>query len=104
MSNMTFSPLPSTPIGWPLSSIHMVVPPKTTNHSTEIADGANITTVTNSRSVRPLEILAMNMPTNGDHEVHQAQYIIVQLAENSDSTSPWLGATDSIAKAFWMVA
>ena len=29
--------------------------------------------MTNWRIVRPLEIRAMNMPTKGVHEIHQAQ-------------------------------
>src|SRR5690606_16513984 len=33
---------------------------------------------TNSRIVRPLETLAINSPTYGDHEIHHAQYSIVQ--------------------------
>src|SRR5690606_994746 len=36
------------------------------------------TAATNSRIVRPLEILAINSPTYGDHEIHHAQYSIVQ--------------------------
>ena len=32
----------------------------------------------NSRILRPRETLAINIPTNGDQEIHQAQYKIVQ--------------------------
>ena len=37
----------------------------------------------NSRIVRPREILAMNRPTNGAQEIHQAQYMMVQLVNHS---------------------
>ena len=40
--------------------------------------GTNSTPVTNSRMVRPRETLAMNIPTNGDHESHHPQYSNVQ--------------------------
>ena len=33
----------------------------------------NSTQMTNSRTERPLETRAMNMPTNGDQEIHQTQ-------------------------------
>ncbi|MNW63172.1 hypothetical protein D3C74_413530 [compost metagenome] len=55
----------------------MALPPKTTNQMMEIAAGTKTTTVTNWRRERPLEIFAMNMPTNGDHEIHHAQYRVV---------------------------
>ena len=35
--------------------------------------GMNSTATTNSRTVRPREMRAMNMPTKGDHEIHHAQ-------------------------------
>ena len=35
--------------------------------------GTSNTPSTNSRTVRPREMRAMNMPTNGDHEIHQPQ-------------------------------
>ena len=97
MSNMTFSPEPSGTSSCPLRFIHTAVPPKTTNQAAEISDGAKITTVTNWRRVLPLEILAMNMPTKGDQEIHHAQYIIVQPVAKAPSASPWLGATESMA-------
>ena len=40
--------------------------------------GISNTPTINSRIVRPLDTLAMNIPTNGDHEIHHAQYMIVQ--------------------------
>src|SRR5699024_9421859 len=40
--------------------------------------GSNNTAAIYSRIVRPLEILAINNPTYGDHEIHHAQYRIVQ--------------------------
>ena len=51
----------------------IAVVPKIANHTSEITAGTTMTTETNWRSVRPREILAMNMPTNGDHEIHHAQ-------------------------------
>ena len=44
-----------------------------TNHVRQTADGTMMTTVTNSRRVRPREIFAMNIPTKGVHETHHAQ-------------------------------
>ena len=76
-SNMTFSPEPLISIGSPLRLRQMVVPPKTTNHARDRPVGTSSTTLTNWRSVRPLEIFAMNMPTNGDQEIHQAQKSMV---------------------------
>jgi hypothetical protein len=35
--------------------------------------GTNSTPPMNSRIVRPREMRAMNMPTNGDQEIHQPQ-------------------------------
>jgi len=35
--------------------------------------GTKRTAVTNSLTVRPRDIRAMNMPTKGDQEIHQAQ-------------------------------
>ncbi len=49
------------------------VPPKMVNARMRMAVGASMVTSTNSRSVRPREILAMNMPTNGVHAIHHAQ-------------------------------
>lgn len=48
-----------------------------------------MTTETNSRNVRDLEILAINVPTNGDQEIHHAQYIMVQVVTNSFASWPW---------------
>ncbi len=51
----------------------MAVPPKPVIHSTETSDGISSTQMRNSRTVRPRLTRAMNMPTKGDHEIHQAQ-------------------------------
>src|SRR5829696_5630159 len=51
----------------------MAVPPKTANHTKLTTLGARITPETNSRIVRPLEMRAIKVPTNGAHEIHQAQ-------------------------------
>ena len=48
-------------------------PPKTANQTRLTALGTSSTPVTNCRMVRPLEIRAMNMPTKGVQEIHQAQ-------------------------------
>lgn len=45
--------------------------------------GISRTQTTNSRIVRPWEILAMNRPTNGAQEIHQTQYMMVQLVNHS---------------------
>lgn len=45
--------------------------------------GISRTQTTNSRIVRPREILAMNRPTNGAQEIHQTQYMMVQLVNHS---------------------
>src|SRR5690606_41852952 len=47
--------------------------PKTVSHRKVKPTGTNRTAVTNSRTVRPREMRAMNMPTKGDQEIHQAQ-------------------------------
>ena len=51
----------------------MAAPPKTDIHRNDSRVGISITPMTNSRTVRPLEMRAMNIPTNGDQEIHQAQ-------------------------------
>ena len=57
----------------PSDSRIIEVPPMMPNHSRLTTEGATTTTVTYSRRVRPREILAMNMPTNGVHDTHHAQ-------------------------------
>ena len=47
--------------------------PKIVNHTRLAAVGASRTPRTNSRIVRPREMRAMNMPTNGAQLVHQPQ-------------------------------
>ena len=56
-----------------LRSSQIAVSPNTVNHAKLKPAGANSTPNTNSRSVRPREMRAMNMPTNGDQEIHQPQ-------------------------------
>ena len=51
----------------------MPAPPKIANHTRLTTVGTRRTPVTNSRMVRPREIRAMNIPTNGVHETHHAQ-------------------------------
>ncbi len=47
--------------------------PKIVNHSAPITLGTSNTAPTNSRMVRPREMRAMNMPTNGAQLIHQPQ-------------------------------
>ncbi len=47
--------------------------PNTVNHRDPISVGASRTPKTNSRTVRPREMRAMNMPTNGAQLIHQPQ-------------------------------
>ncbi len=54
-------------------SIQMALLPKAVIHSRLKAVGTSSTPVTNWRMVRPREMRAMNMPTKGDQEIHQAQ-------------------------------
>lgn len=51
----------------------IAVPPNTAIHSTQTKLGINNTQTRNSRTVRPRLTRAMNMPTNGDQLIHQAQ-------------------------------
>ena len=55
------------------SSTNSADPPKVAIQKKENSDGRNRTPSTNSRTVRPFEMRAMNIPTNGDHEIHQPQ-------------------------------
>ena len=48
-------------------------PPKTENQKKHSTDGMKITPSSSSRTERPLEIRATNMPTNGDQEIHHPQ-------------------------------
>src|SRR5690554_1550999 len=54
-----------------------VIPPKALNHKKVTKAGRIKTQRINSLMVRPLDIRAINVPTNGDQEIHQPQYIIV---------------------------
>ena len=47
--------------------------PKTVIQRKVKAVGTSSTPMMNSRTVRPREIRAMNIPTNGDQAIHQAQ-------------------------------
>ena len=60
-------------------SSHMALLPNTDIHIKLKIEGRISTAAINSRMVLPFDILAMNRPTKGDHEIHQAQYRIVQL-------------------------
>jgi hypothetical protein len=43
------------------------------NQTKDTRLGTRTTKTTNCRMVRPFEIRATNMPTNGVHEIHHAQ-------------------------------
>nr|WP_236824784.1 MULTISPECIES: hypothetical protein [unclassified Blastococcus] len=65
-------------VAWPASpapscSARMPAPPNTENHSPLTSVGTASTPTTNSRMVRPREMRAMNVATNGDQEIHHAQ-------------------------------
>ncbi len=57
----------------PDSCSQIAVLPNTVIHTSVKPVGTNSTPRTNSRIVRPREMRAMNMPTKGDQEIHQAQ-------------------------------
>ena len=57
----------------PLRCRLIAAPPKIANQSRLTALGMRTTPATNWRIVRPRLIRAMNMPTNGVQEIHQAQ-------------------------------
>src|SRR5690606_19863434 len=63
----------------PSISPNMVVPPKAENHRKVTIAGRKSTPSINSRMVLPLEILAIKVPTKGDHDAHQPQYMSVTL-------------------------
>src|SRR5699024_8348452 len=69
-----------------INSTSKAVVPKLVNQISASTDGAINTPVTNSRMVRPLEIRAINRPTNGAQEICQAQKKIV-LAPNQPLSS-----------------
>ena len=56
-----------------LSCRSIAVPPRIANQTNDTRLGTTITQTTNCRIVRPFEMRAMNMPTNGVQEIHQAQ-------------------------------
>ena len=51
----------------------MAVSPKVVIHQIKIADGASMAARINSRTVRPVEMRATNIPTKGEKAIHQAQ-------------------------------
>ena len=48
-------------------------PPRIENQTNDTSEGIAMTNTTNWRIVRPLEMRAMNIPTKGVHDTHQAQ-------------------------------
>ncbi|CAM4525081.1 hypothetical protein NONI108955_43070 [Nocardia ninae] len=51
----------------------MALPPMMQNHTTVTPLGTSSTPMRNSRMVRPREMRAMKVPTNGAQDNHQAQ-------------------------------
>ena len=69
---MSFSTAPARSAP-PPSSRFRAVPPNTDIHRKESNVGAATTPRIISRTDRPFEMRAMNMPTNGDQEIHHPQ-------------------------------
>ena len=67
-SSMPFAKAPT-----PACACSRATPPKTDIHRALARVGSNRTAIKNSRTVRPREMRAMNMPTKGDQEIHHAQ-------------------------------
>ncbi len=57
----------------PAKNCSIAAVPNTLIQKTQAIDGISSTEIKNSRTVRPRETRAMNIPTNGDHAIHQAQ-------------------------------
>ena len=57
----------------PRSASWMASPPKQLNQAQETMVGRTTQAMANSRTVRPLEILARKPPTKGENANHQAQ-------------------------------
>src|SRR5699024_12540161 len=55
-------------------SMLISVPPNIVKHNAQKRVGTANTPNTNSLIVRPLDTLAINVPTNGDKAIHHAQY------------------------------
>ena len=64
-------PLASSPT--PFAAWSIAVVPKTVNQIMLTATGMSRTAAMNSRIVLPFEMRAINIPTNGDQEIHHAQ-------------------------------
>ena len=58
---------------WPLICMSMPAEPTIANQTKPMPVGIATTPMMNSRIVRPREMRATNVPTNGAHEIHQAQ-------------------------------
>ena len=60
----------------------IAVPPKAPIHKILTIVGTMMTQKTNSRTVRPRETRAINMPTNGDQEIHHANRMTSSLGRS----------------------
>src|SRR5699024_5933875 len=78
MPNVTVSVANSESCAMPSFSTNNADPPKTAKNIKVTRVGASSTPVTNCLIVLPLDTLAINIPTNVDQEIHQAQSKMVQ--------------------------
>ena len=69
MSSATIAAIPPPPN----SSSWSAALPKIESHTKVRAVGTSSTPTRNSRTVRPRDTLAMNIPTKGDQAIHHAQ-------------------------------
>lgn len=72
MAVATFSFTAAVILWSPSSSKYSALPPKILIHKKVNSDGTKTTPKINSVMVRPFDTRAMNIPTNGDHAIHQA--------------------------------
>src|SRR5690606_36917803 len=73
ISNNTSSVANCVKSTFPACCTSIAVVPDTANQRKLTKVGKSITPIRNSRIVLPLDTRAMKIPTNGDHEIHQAQ-------------------------------
>jgi hypothetical protein len=63
----------SARFAWPVSWRSIAAPPRIANQTKLTPLGTSSTPITNSRIVRPLEMRARNVPTNGAQDIHHTQ-------------------------------
>src|SRR5699024_11361691 len=77
MPNVTVSVANSESCAMPSFSTNNADPPKTAKNIKVTSVGASRTPVINCLIVLPFDTLAINIPTNGAHEIHHAHYKMV---------------------------